>query len=108
MEVPCTCQEVVSYDRRLQEPLGAHGSHQVVPIPTLYDQDEGCERGFLRGWIESEATLTEERRSNLLEAPDQWQLDIEEFLAQALKGDEQETYERYRSDEAEAIVLQLL
>jgi hypothetical protein len=103
-----TCQEVVFYDRRLQEPLGSHDSHQAVPIPTLFDQDEGCERGFLRGWVESEATLSEERRAHLLKALAQSPLGAEEFLAEELGGDEREIYERYRSDEAEAIVMQLL
>ena len=102
-----TCQEVVFYDRRVQEPLGVHESHQAAPIPTLFDPDEGCERGFLRGWVESDASLSADRQAQLLSALDQGQLGIEEFLSQNLTGNEREAYEQYRSDEAEAIVLEL-
>jgi len=102
-----TCQEVAFYDRRSQTPLGARESHQAVAIPTLFDPDGGCERGFLRGWIETEATLSEDRRALLLESLDQGKLGTEEFLAQVLSGDEREVYEQYRTDEAEAMVLQL-
>ena len=63
-----TCQEVAFYDRRSQTPLGARESHQAVAIPTLFDPDGGCERGFLSGWIETEATLSENRRALLLRA----------------------------------------
>lgn len=102
-----TCQEVVFYDRRSQTPLGAHESHQAVAIATLFDIDEGCERGFLRGWIETENSLDADRRALLLETLEQWQAGIEEFLLQVLDEDERETYERYRSDQAEAIVVEL-
>jgi len=71
-------------------------SFQAGPIPTLFDQDEGCERGFLRGWIESETKLSEEWQTHLLDALDRGRLGTEEFLAQELG-----------EDEAEAIVLQL-
>jgi hypothetical protein len=102
-----TCQEVVFYDRRMQEPLGVHESHQALPIPTLFDPDEGCERGFLRGWIETDASLSTDRRMHLLDALELWRADTEEFLLQVLAEDERETYERYRSDQAEAIVVEL-
>ena len=102
-----TCQEVVFYDRRSQTPLGAHESHQAVAIPILYDPDGGCERGFLSGWIETEDSLAADRRALLLEALEQWQAGVEEFLHQVLDEDERETYERYRSDQAEAIVVEL-
>lgn len=102
-----TCREVVHYDRRSQVPLGVHESHQAVAIPTLFNPDEGCERGFLRGWIEGEGTLSEDRRAHLLEALDLGQLSTEEFLARELSEDEREAYEQGKSDEAEAIVLEL-
>lgn len=103
-----TCQEVVFYDRLSMTPLGAHEDHQVVAIPTLYDPDEGCERGVLRGWIEMVDSLGADRRAHLLEVLEQWRGNIEEFLHQVLDEDERETYERYRSDQAESIVVELL
>lgn len=102
-----TCQEVVFYDRRSQLLSGAHDSHRAVPIPTLYDPDEGCEQGFLRDWIESEDSLSEERRAHLLEVFNQVCLNTEEFLAQELSGDEREVYEQCKVAEAESIVLEL-
>lgn len=103
-----TCREVMVYDRRSQDPLGAHGAHQARSIPTLFDQDEGCERGYLRSWIETSADLSGARRAQLLAELQESSLGVGEFIANQLDEEEREVYEQQRTDEAEQIVLNLL
>jgi hypothetical protein len=103
-----TCREVVFYDRRSQDPLGIHDAHQASPIPTLFDPDEGCERGFLRAWIECAPGLAPERRAALLTELRESLLEVDEFIAHQLDEEEREAYEQYRTSEGEALVLDLL
>jgi hypothetical protein len=103
-----TCRKVVFYDRRSQVPLGAHDAHQAVAIPTLYDPDEGCERGFLRGWLETDAGLAPERQATLLAELQESLLEVDEFIARQFDEEEREAYEQYRTGEGEALVLDLL
>lgn len=103
-----TCREVVFYDRRSQEPLGVHDAHQTGPIPTLFDQDGGCERGYLRGWVESSADLASERRTTLLTELQESPLEVGDFIARELDREERVAYEQQRTSEAELLVLDLL